>query len=222
MHEKSGTHIVALRRWEGARNTPEAAAMARHVAHALDTETARIVTCMKLLYFIVQKDRPISQYEDTCWMHMYLQTPNMPANDDYGSYTSREATYDFLWAISSHLKETNLQEVNLSPVFSLLIDESTDRTLEQHLIVYVCSLARGGMGEPRMHFVELLAVSRGTAEVMYTTLMDLLTAREWPLEKIVALATDGAASMIGSRTGLAARLRERVPALINIHCIAHR
>jgi hypothetical protein len=61
----------------------------------------------------------------------------MPVNDEYGAYTSRQSTYDFLWAISQHLREVDLLEFKDSPVISLLVDESTDRSLEQHLIVYV-------------------------------------------------------------------------------------
>ncbi len=53
-------------------------------------------------------------------------------------------------------------------------------------------------------------------------MVDLLEKLEWPLEKLVALATDGAASMIGVRQGLADRLRTDVPVLINVHCITHR
>jgi hypothetical protein len=38
----------------------------------------------------------------------------------------------------------------------------------------------------------------------------------------VALATDGASSMTGHRTGLAARMRAEVPTLKYVHCIGHR
>ena len=40
--------------------------------------------------------------------------------------------------------------------------------------------------------------------------------------KLGSLATDGASVMTGSRNGVAAKLRETVPTLINIHCICHR
>ena len=120
------------------------------------------------------------------------------------------------------MRDVDLLEVKDSPVVSLLVDESTDRSLEQHLIVYVCSLSRGGLGPPRMQFVGLSSVPRATGEIFYKNVVDLLEKLEWPLEKLVALATDGAASMIGVRQGLAARLRADVPTLINVHCIAHR
>ena len=139
-------------------NNPKTLRVARIVANAIDVESARILASMKILYHLVVHDRAINMYEDTCDLVKHLRAPDMPINDEYGSYTSRQSAYDFLWAISQHLRDVNLQEVKDSLVLSLLVDESTDRTLEQHLIVYVCYLARRGMGPLCMQFVELLSV----------------------------------------------------------------
>jgi hypothetical protein len=54
----------------------------------------------------------------------------------------------FLSFISQHLHESLLSEVKLSHVYSILIDESTDRTCEPHLIVYICYLGRAGKFAP--------------------------------------------------------------------------
>ena len=137
-------------RWVPVANNPKALRMARIVANAVDTEFARILAYMKILYHLVVHDRAINQYEDTCDLMKHLTTPDMPISDEYGSYTSRQSAYDFLWVISQHLRDVNLQEVKVSLVFFLLVDESTDCTLEQHLIVYVCYLVWGGMGPPWM------------------------------------------------------------------------
>ena len=97
-----------------------------------------------------------------------------------------------------------------------------DHTLEQHLIVYVCYLARGGMHPPCIQFVELLSVPQGTWEVIYNKIVELMREFEWLLEKVVGLTTNGAASITGVRSGLATRLSVDVPTLITTHCIAHR
>jgi hypothetical protein len=57
---------------------------------------------------------------------------------------------------------------------------------------------------------------------MYHVVTGLLEKMHWMPLKQVALATDGASSMTGHRTELAARMRAEVPTLINVHCIAHR
>ena len=120
------------------------------------------------------------------------------------------------------MKEVYLLEIKDSPVISLLVNESIDRSLEQHLIVYVCSLFRGDLGPPRLQFVKLSSVHRAACEIIYKNVVDLLEKLEWPLEKLVALATNGAASMIGVKQRLADRLCADVPTFINVHCIVHR
>ncbi|CAI7748864.1 unnamed protein product [Closterium sp. NIES-54] len=42
------------------------------------------------------------------------------------------------------------------------------------------------------------------------------------LAKIAGMSTDGASVMMGSKNGLVARLRLRIPHLVSSHCIAHR
>ena len=74
--------------------------MARVIANAIDVEPTRILACMKILYHLVVHDRAINQYKDTCDLMKHLRAPNMPTKDEYGSYTSRQSAYDFLWAIS--------------------------------------------------------------------------------------------------------------------------
>jgi hypothetical protein len=127
-----------------------------------------------------------------------------------------------LWVISQHSRDVDLLEVKDSLVISLLVDESTDRSLEQHLIVYICNLCRDGLGPPPMQFVGLSSDPQATSEIFYRNVIDLLEELEWPLEKIVALATDGAASMTGMRQSLVGKLHADVPTLTNVHCIAHR
>ena len=41
------------------------------------------------------------------------------------------------------------------------------------------------------------------------------------INKLSSFASDGASVMTGSQNGVAAKLREQVPTLINIHCICH-
>jgi hypothetical protein len=61
----------------------------------------------------------------------------------------------------------------------------------------------------------------GTSESMCAVVTELLEKmHSMPLNQVV-LATDGASSMTGYRTGLVARMSAEVSTLINVHCIAH-
>ena len=73
--------------------------MDRHVDNMINKEYARIITSMKIFYFIIQNDKLILSCEDTCKLLRDIHTTEMSLNDDYGAYTSKYAALDFLWAI---------------------------------------------------------------------------------------------------------------------------
>ena len=70
--------------------------------------------------------------------------------------------------------ERYLQEMKDFPVLSLFIDESTNCTLEQHLIIYMYYLVWRGMDPLHMQFVKLLSVVQGIEEVMYNKIVELM------------------------------------------------
>jgi hypothetical protein len=152
LHEKSDDHKWAFTRWRAHHFPKIAGTIATPIELALqvmvDREKGRILTIMKLLYFVVYNDQPLLNYVDQCKIHTLLSTPDMPASVDYSSYTNVTAGIGFLSSISQHLHESLLSEVKLSHVYSILIDESTDRTCEPHLIVYICYLGRAGKFAP--------------------------------------------------------------------------
>lgn len=67
-----------------------------------------------------------------------------------------------------------------------------------------------------------MALRDGTIESMYEVATGLLEKIHWmPLNQVV-VATNGASSMMGHRTRLAARMHAKVSSFINVHCIVHR
>ena len=72
---------------------------------------------MKLVYWMVQEDLPLSKYESLCLIAMPLQTPNMPKNKDYTSYTNHMDAKEFLFAISEYLEKLQISRMLDSPFF---------------------------------------------------------------------------------------------------------
>ena len=70
--------------------------------------------------------------------------------------------------------------------------------------------------------MELSSVAFGTGESIYATVNEVLNKLHLDKTRLVAVATDGASAMIGSRIGLTTRLRNDQSSLVNVHCIAHR
>ncbi|MCO5551013.1 hypothetical protein L7F22_004508 [Adiantum nelumboides] len=103
-----------------------------------------------------------------------------------------------------------------------MVDDSTDRGKEGHLIVYVSYLKDGGKEENHVTFVKLIKTDDGGAEAKYHALLELIKEMGLCLHKLVSLAIDGCSIMVGHRGGLIARMRADVPHLLLVHCLAHR
>ena len=175
MHKKSDDHKFAFTR-RRALHFPQSqpSSVCTSIEPGLqvmvDREKAIILIVMKLLYFVVYNDLPLLQYVEQCRIHALLSTPDMPTIVEYSSYTNVIAGMGFLSAIFEHLRESLFSEVKLSPCYSILIDESRDRTCKLHLIVYLCYLSKGGEGAPCIKFIELMPISRGIGEVMFNSI----------------------------------------------------
>ncbi|KAH7277645.1 hypothetical protein KP509_39G060800 [Ceratopteris richardii] len=181
----------------------------------------RIITCMKLVYFCACKDLPLEKYPSQCRLQRELGTPNIPASDEYGSYVNPVSGKGMLFSLRDYLRKKILANICSSPFYSLLIDESTDRTMEKHIIIYALYLTNGGKG-PACSFVQLLPIENGDAESIYNAVSAFLVESGLTTQKLIAIATDGASVMIGSKTGVVARFQSSMPRIMGVHCIAHR
>lgn len=121
--------------------------------------------------------------------------------------------------------DINIENIKMSilssPFHSLLLDESTDRTLEEHLIAYITFQTEGGKGNPTTKFIKLVKIGSDTAQAKYNAICTLLDDIGLDKRKMIATASNGASSMRGVNEGLIAKMRRYIPHLIGIHCIAH-
>jgi hypothetical protein len=133
---------------------------------------------MKLAYFIAQKDIAIATYEDLCHLQMHLQTPNMPSRVEYSSYINRKVATEFIHSISDYLEEVQVRKMLESPFFSIMLDESIDNGLEQHLVVYSTYLDLKGLGPPISQFMKMISVPDGKGKTIYDTIINLKETRQ--------------------------------------------
>ncbi|KAH7331845.1 hypothetical protein KP509_20G053200 [Ceratopteris richardii] len=103
-----------------------------------------------------------------------------------------------------------------------MIDESTDRSLELHLIIYCVYLTHGGRGKRISEFMGITCINDGRGKTIYDAVKSFLIDKGFDLQKLIRIATDGASAMIGSEIGMISFLKKDCPSLIAIHCIAHR
>ncbi|XP_023931989.1 zinc finger protein 862-like [Lingula anatina] len=123
-------------------------------------------------------------------------------------------------AIAATVEEDLLQKMKSSPFLTILADESTDVTVTKKLVICVRLLDDNFF--PSTHFVADINVTDGKGATVAVAIKDYLKSKEIPLSKIYGFGSDGAASMTSMGNGVAGRLLAENPAMVHIHCIAHR
>ncbi|KAI5075701.1 hypothetical protein GOP47_0009777 [Adiantum capillus-veneris] len=178
---------------------------------------------MQTLWFVVRRNFPFDEFSKLCNFQCFMRTPNMPIASEYSAYTSTiSARKEFANAIKQAYWERLKEEIVASPFYSLQIDEITDVSTQQNMILYVTYMREHGNGCICTSFVDLLHVKNAEAESLYSTLIAFLDKMKLPFHKMIGIATDGASVMIGANNGVVSRLKKVVPHLLSFHCVAHR
>ena len=110
---------------------------------------------------------------------------------------------------------------------SLIIDESTTLSQKSTLIVYIrVCLADSGMNSPVNVFLDLVELESVTAKGVFDCLLNCLNSygitEEFLKKNLVCLACDGAAVMLGCKSGVKKLLKEKFPSVLVWHCTNHR
>ena len=106
-----------------------------------------------------------------------------------------------------------------SPFVSLLIDESTDISTTENLIIYIKLLNNFN---PETHLLGNVHIPNGQATTVTQIVKDILASRHVDEKKVVGFGSDGASVMTDENNSMAARLKRVNPFLISIHCMAHK
>lgn len=113
-----------------------------------------------------------------------------------------------------------LIEILRTTHFSIIVDESTDRTVTKFLVIivrYHCKIQR----KPVEEFFALPKVVDATAQGLKNLIVGQFEEASIPLRNIIGFASDNASVMAGVRGGLAALLKKDLPWLAVFGCICH-
>ena len=135
------------------------------------------------------------------------------------SYNSTDAVADFLKAIGTWVDEFQVNRVRNAPFFSLMADECLDVANIEELSVYCryvvkCSTSR--------NFMEIFQLKRTDAQPIYSVVLDWLKKKDLWCNKLVGMGFDGAATFLGKKSGVEARLRKHAPHSLFVHCHCHK
>lgn len=137
------------------------------------------------------------------------------------SWRSKNYAFEFVECISLVLRTQLMTELRKSAFHTLIIDESTDISVQKMLIVYfkyrpereiVCRTIFGG----------IVKLSSCDSVSIVTAIKQFYCENDLDLQKMVMFTSDGASVMLGKNNGVAAILRREIHHLCEQHCVAHR
>ena len=123
-------------------------------------------------------------------------------------------------SICSVITDSLVSDINRSPCFTLMLDESTDICIEKRLSICVRYVK---LGVAITKFLINVPLKDGCAHTIVAAVAKQCGKLGIDLTKMTSLATDGASVMMGRKSGVGVQMQSKhSPFTIQTHCIAHR
>ena len=190
----------------------------------ISAQEEAVICAMKCLYWITKEELPFStkleSLKDFAVKHLGCESLKKLVVWKNANYSSEQIKQEFLELLATPLLDDIKKDVNKSPVFGLMCDESMDISVKSQLVTEVRYIDMHG--KCQTSFLEFRELANGKTDTITDALVELCGNCNFPLTKLTSFGSDGAAVMVGRNNGVAARLRGLCPQLISIQCIAHR
>ena len=190
-----------------------------------DAETAEMqaaIGCCKCIYWLCKHE--ISH--TTTYPHLlslaeslgcrYFESLKVGRN---AKYTSPQIVGEFLEIIDAIVNEAILDDMKKGRVFSIMVDESTDVSVQKQLVLYGRTVVEGKLST---RFLKVVNLPDGKACTITQALITYFESVELSIDSLSSFGSDGASVMTGRHSGVAARLCAMNAQIIPVHCICHR
>ena len=212
-HETSSGHLHALKLGSDIQSK-RIPSIKTCVAKETDEIEAAVCRLIRIAYEVAVDDLLITKYANLCTLQICNDT-KLTTN----LYQDSVACDEFISLISRHLDDGLIEKIRQSPALGIMIDESTDLSMEKHLIVYVNYLEKGVL---YTRFLTIIKLTAADASVVYNSLVSYLRVCKIDVSKIFGFSSDGAAVMTGKKHGVTTRLLSDNPFMLSMHCVAHK
>ncbi|MCO5550644.1 hypothetical protein L7F22_004133 [Adiantum nelumboides] len=166
-------------------------------------------------YHVAKEDLAFSKFISTLDLLEICECANLMRD----LYQNDKSCSSFVRYISEDLLTKVLQRIRASNFFSIMVDESSDVSLVQHMIVYASFMEDS---EPMTVFLGLLEIEQGTYEHLHERASLFLAELFLDKSKMICIGIDGTSAMVGWLNGVTTRFKRENPFITSIHCIAHR
>lgn len=149
---------------------------------------------LKTAYYIAKRKLPKLEVKHVMDYAKFLGVDF--GSSDALSYTTNQSVSELQSAISQVILEDRVQEIKKSGIFSLTIDESTDRGNMKRLIMYTQCVNECGL---KYSLLSNQDISEGSANAVNIVSMVVaeLEKKGLDITKMVGIGTDGANVMTG-------------------------
>ena len=229
-HERSAAHQDAIK-------LAAAAATSENVVAALNRPVSAkgIEQAFCCLYFLTkQKIAHTTNYEPLLDLVGLLgvDVKSKISIARNATYTSDKTIQEMVCIMSDVIEKKILSEMTESGHFSLMLDETTDCSITEQLAIHGRYISPT-TGELKCHYLKIIdllhselhdgdvSVHAG-AETITSRVCAFVEQASLDMSKLRGIGTDGAATMLGCRTGVVTRLQAIQPSAIGVHCAAHR
>lgn len=120
--------------------------------------------------------------------------------------------------MSSVKKEDLIDEINESPSFAILTDESSDINNRKHLAVAVKYMKEGAS---KICFVDDKQIGDGKAETIFSQITPIVEECGG-FEKMASFTSDRGSAMVGKHEGVATKIKQRNKKIITMQCLNHK
>ena len=135
------------------------------------------------------------------------------------NWRSKNYAFEFLESINVVISQEIMEELASANFHSLTFDESTDISASKCLILYFKYKVSF---EYKIIFGGIIQLKSCEASSIVAAIEEFYKKYMLEMHKMVMFTSDGAAVMLGRRNGVAVKLKERIPHLVQQHCVAHR
>jgi len=169
---------------------------------------------LEFLLLNIKKNIPIKA---TIELIQFCKIKGLEIPNHYLCYNSIK---ELILTMAEEKQFTLVQEINSSPFFSLAIDGATDISKVKSVCINVLYLFQE---QPKWVYLESLFLKSFDAQTIYKNLTAFLDNCGIDFrKKLVCLCTDGEPVLRSSKNGVFGFLKRDIPALIGLHCLAHK
>ncbi|XP_048246220.1 zinc finger protein 862-like [Haliotis rufescens] len=175
-------------------------------------------------FHVAYRGKPLSDFE------FNLDLLDCVGVDIGSKYRNIAGAREFIKAIACSLQKEFIPELKKARFVTILSDGSTDSAILEQETVFMryvshgqpVSFHAGTVPLEHCHADEVLDGIRKAVESVDICFDDLLSTTEASGPSLVSVNFDGAAVMLGSKGGVAAKICKQAKHVVPVHCVAHK